>query len=309
MTIQYLEPLRRAMDRASAMLFHPLDLGKWIVIGFTCWLAQLARGGGSWNSVAWQLGDRHADGAGFGAAASSFNVEDWLWLPVAGWVVGCVAVFALALLCLFLWLGSRGELLFLDNVVHDRAAVAEPWRRLGPLGNSLFFWRLGFLVGALVAMAVALAPFLLSLASPFGGDGPHPAALLATVALVVLVAVALAYVNLFLIHFVVPIMVRDNLTATAAWGRFVELFRQHSAPFILYGLMMLGLHLVVAAVVVAAGLATCCIAFLVVAAPFVGTVVLLPVYVTFRAFSLEFLGQIAPQYLLFPPAAEGVEGA
>jgi len=308
MTIQYLEPLRRALDRASAMLFHPFDLGKWIVLGFTCWLALLGRGGAPGAGFWWHLGDRQAEATAW-AGASSFAAEDWLWVPVVGWVVGCIVLFVLALLVVFLWLGSRGELLFLDNVVHDRWVVAEPWRRLARLGNSLFLWRLGFVLVAVVAMALAASPMIAALVLSSRMEAVALPAILASLALIFLVAVALAYTELFLIHFVVPIMVRDNLTATAAWGRFVPLLRERLGHFLAYGLVVLGLHLVVVAAVVAAGLATCCIAFLVVATPYVGTVVLLPVYVTFRAFSLEFLGQMEPRYRLLVPVGEEGGGA
>jgi hypothetical protein len=43
---------------------------------------------------------------------------------------------------------------------------------------------------------------------------------------------------------------------------------------------------------------TCCI----VALPYVGTVILLPFYVTYRIFSLEFLSQFDPDFDLFTPA-------
>jgi hypothetical protein len=53
-------------------------------------------------------------------------------------------------------------------------------------------------------------------------------------------------------------------------------------------------------VVVFAGLITCCIGWLLLVIPYIGTVVTLPVWYTFRAFSLEFLGQFGPEYELFP---------
>ncbi len=43
---------------------------------------------------------------------------------------------------------------------------------------------------------------------------------------------------------------------------------------------------------------TCCI----VALPYVGTVILLPLYVTYRLFSVEFLAQFDPGFDLFTPA-------
>jgi len=38
--------------------------------------------------------------------------------------------------------------------------------------------------------------------------------------------------------------------------------------------------------------------------PYIGTVVTLPFWYTFRAFSLEYLAQFGPDYNLLPPAEE-----
>ena len=51
------------------------------------------------------------------------------------------------------------------------------------------------------------------------------------------------------------------------------------------------------------GCMTCCIGFLILMIPYIGTVVLLPMYVTFRGLDLEFLAQFGEEYdlvALFP---------
>jgi hypothetical protein len=50
---------------------------------------------------------------------------------------------------------------------------------------------------------------------------------------------------------------------------------------------------------------TCCIVGL----PYVGTVILLPLYVTYRIFSLEFLAQFDPEFDVFTPAKLPAETA
>jgi hypothetical protein len=52
--------------------------------------------------------------------------------------------------------------------------------------------------------------------------------------------------------------------------------------------------------IIVAGFLTCCIGFLILAIPYVGSVVLLPVSYLFRALSVEFLEQFGPEYVLFP---------
>ena len=46
MQISYVQPLSRAWERMRQILFDPFELAKWLVLGFSAWLAGLAGGGG-----------------------------------------------------------------------------------------------------------------------------------------------------------------------------------------------------------------------------------------------------------------------
>jgi hypothetical protein len=52
--------------------------------------------------------------------------------------------------------------------------------------------------------------------------------------------------------------------------------------------------------VVAAGLLTCCLGFVLLLIPYVGTVVLLPISVLYRSYTIEFLAQFDPELLAVP---------
>ena len=41
MNITFAEPLSRAWERTRRMLFEPFELVKWLVLGFSVWLANL----------------------------------------------------------------------------------------------------------------------------------------------------------------------------------------------------------------------------------------------------------------------------
>jgi len=43
--VSFVEPLSRAGERTRNMLFGPFELVKWLVLGFSVWLANLANGG------------------------------------------------------------------------------------------------------------------------------------------------------------------------------------------------------------------------------------------------------------------------
>ena len=63
---------------------------------------------------------------------------------------------------------------------------------------------------------------------------------------------------------------------------------------------MLFLYIFFIIVVVLTGVFTCCCGFLLVALPYIGSVVTLPIFYTFRAYSLEFFEQFGPDYKIFP---------
>src|SRR5436309_1128407 len=135
-------PVSAALERVKAVLFQPFDAGKWFVIGFCAWLAQLGQGG-SPAGFNYNTGTARRSGAA--------NVQHWfeqardyamhnLWwiLPVAA----AVLLFGLAVWVLLTWLSSRGQFMFLHCVALNQAAVREPWHKFAREGNSLFVFRL-----------------------------------------------------------------------------------------------------------------------------------------------------------------------
>lgn len=295
-----------AIERTKQILFRPLDLGKWLVIAFGCWLAQLTQFG--WHSSSsWSRGRSWGDGGPWGRDWEHLPRRAWEWLDaeraalagLALFAVVALVVLAVALFLVLLWLSSRGQFIFLDNVVHNRAAITEPWHRHREAGGSLFRWRLGFL-GVVLAFFLALALLLLlSLGEGLFETGPAWPLLVVLVPLGALGGLAIAYVDLFLKSFVVPIMFREGLTASAAWRRFSPLFRRHAGTLILYGLLLFVLAIGLGLLVLAVGCATCCLGFVLLMLPYVGTAILLPVHVFFRAYSLEILAAMEPELNLF----------
>ncbi len=305
MEIRYVAPLQRAWARMKRILFNPFDLGKWLVIGFSAWLARLAGGGGG-GGMRVNPSRGHVAAPEVGRLAR----EAWAYLRAhPNWltlvIVGAVAVAVIVLL--LVWISSRGKFVFLDNVVHDRARIVEPWRRFAQLGDSLFLWRLGYALVCLLALA-ALGTAAVTAAGGFSGFGFGSVRSVTVTVLAALAAafgaIACAYVSLFLDSFIVPVMYRNGIGAVEAWRRLLPWVEAHLSAFLLYGLFVLGLVAAVGIGVVAAGLMTCCVALLLVMLPYVGTVILLPFLVTYRAFSVEFLTQFDPGFAVFPePAA------
>jgi hypothetical protein len=295
----------------KVLLFRPFVLGKWLTIGFCAWVASLldgsSGGGGPRGGINW------SGHKGPGDMRGPLEVLREVWARLAEawhWILGhwgaTVVVFLgipllVALILALVWVSSRFKLIYLDNLVQGRARVSEPWKRLGHLGDSLCLFRVGFglavfaIGAALVGLMVALG--FVSFASEAKG---LPIASLVVGGLIAAVfGIVVLYASLFLDSFVVPIMYRHNLSAMAAWRAFLPWLSAEPASFFLYGLFVLIVFIVAGTGICVLGFVTCCIAFILLAIPYVGTVLLLPLLVAYRYLSLEFLAQFDPGLNVF----------
>jgi hypothetical protein len=308
MNINYFDPLSRAWNRMTTALFRPFDLGKWFVIGFTAFLAGLtdSHGGGGGNS-----GTRIDGYHDFGDVLD-FPRTAWEWLmDHPGWFTFIIfAIFIIiGIIILLTWLSSRGKFMFLDNVVHNRAKVTQPWHEFRREGNSLFLWRLvfGFIILAVIILFVIQA-FMIAVDIYDRGFEPNfLAPIIGMGMLLLLVILVIAYISTFLNNFVIPIMYKNHISTNQAWRILLPLFSKHWGYFILYGLFLLVLHIFAVIVVITAGLLTCCIGILLLIIPYIGSVVLLPISYTFMGLGPEFLVQFGAEYDIFPRSAEVVE--
>jgi hypothetical protein len=304
MRIAYFEPLSRAWDRTRVILWQPFDLAKWLLLAFAAWLAGLTTDTGS--AFAWRA-DSNDTGRdvwrGFDHAWSELAASA-VWLPF----IALGIMLALGFAVLLLWITSRFKFIFLDNLVRNQSEIVEPWNRHEALGNSLFLWRLCFalacVVGALLVMLVFFAPAAgfsvhealagLSVASGFFG----------VLGLVVLGVVA-AFVALFTESFVIPIMYRYEIKVLEAWKALVPWLKARPFHFVVYGLFVLMLAAIFSVFFSVFCLMTCCMA----AVPYLGTALLLPVWVAYRLLSVEFLAQFHPDFDLFRPLPDDEEEA
>ena len=310
MTVGYSRPLSLAWQRMTGLLLRPFDLGRWFVLGFTAWLASFVEGSSGSSTLRWQehldldLPDSPAAWPAAAAGAAERLADQ------AGTVVLVGVLVALALLVglVLAWVGSRGQFMFLDNLVHRRTEVAAPWREYAREGDSLFLWQLVYWVVAMVLVGGLALGVLAMLGTLAAVEAPGAAFFAAFVALGTVgfvVVVVLAYVDFFLIRLVVPVMHRRRVPCTEAWRVFGAEFRRRPWPFVVYGLLHLGLNLAAAAVIVSAGLLTCCVGLLLLAVPYVGTVLTLPLPVFLRYLDLEWLGQFGPGLAASGPVDAG----
>ncbi len=303
--INVVEPISPALERVKRVLFRPFDLGKWFIIGFCAWLACLGESGGPGFHVPGGSGGHGGGGETFRHGFE--HAKDYL-LHNLDWIVplaAAVVVIGLGLWLLFLWLNSRGKFMFLHCVALDKAEVSRPWCQFAHEGNSLFLFRLGLgLIGWVLTLPLAVMIAVMIFRMVQRGE-PDVGGIVGAAGLgLMLIAVAMVFaiIHKLTTDFVVPIMFLRRSRCLTAWKELWTLLSSHAGQFILYFLFSIVLAMAIGMMVAVVMIATCCCCCLMLL-PYVGTVVLLPVLMFKRCYSLYFLAQFGREYDVFPPTA------
>jgi hypothetical protein len=285
--IQVLRPFNEGLERMKQMLFRPFDLTKWFIIGFTAWLANLGGGGGfNYRTNIREPFPRH--NPAWQQFSQTIHQTSAALIILA---VICLVVLIVGLIVLFAWLRARGAFMFTDCIVRDRAAVVEPWREFRKLGNSFFLLSLLVALCFVVLAVLAAVPFLLLMVR--GGVRHHfgfvPAA---SLMLWVCVMFIMGLAWRLIANLMVPIMYRRRCLAAAAFSEAVGLISRYPGEITIYCLFWIVLGIAALVVGCVTACVTCCIAAL----PYIGTVILLPVYLCLRSFTLFYVRQFGPDY-------------
>jgi len=300
--ISVTEPVSPALERVKRVLFRPFNLGKWFTIGFCAWLARLGEGGG--GNFNFNAGGRHNYGNSFRddlARARDYVLDNLNWLvPLAAGLI----VLCLALWLLFLWLNSRGKFMFLHCVALDKAEVVQPWHQFADEANSLFLFRLGLGLVAMIFTLPLLVIVIVIIGKMLLAGQLVPNGIISAIGFGLLfigVTIAFAIVQKLTLDFVVPIMFLRRNRCLAAWRELGPLISDHVGTFILYFLFQIVLAIAIGVIILGAIIITCCIAGCLMILPYLGTVLLLPVLMFKRCYSLYFLAQFGRDYDVFPP--------
>lgn len=305
MKISVTTPIDLALDRTKQILFKPFQAGKWFTLGFCAFLAYLGEGHGGINCN-FPVGSGGGGGGGRGGPPATMpttfpSIETW-WTMNRYWVIPVVAaavIAIIALMALITWLKCRGNFMFLDGVIRNCGAVVEPWHRFRKLANSLFGFYLLFdlvaIVGLMMICGIGLAfAWPAILAGRFSACGVI--GIIVGVALLLLASLVMFVIALLMKDFVVPAMYLRNERIMTAWGIVRrEILAGHVGVIVLFYLMKLVFSIAIGVIALLATCLTCCCAAL----PYLGAVVLLPLTVFMRAYTLHFLEQFGPQWRFF----------
>lgn len=284
------------------VLFRPFDLSLWFGLGFCFFLAHLVRGIGA-NYQIPSRGGGLMGGPGVPVDPWEEVLRSGLWLRThlyyaVGFTLASMIVITL-LGGLLLWLRSRGTFMMIDGLAYGRGLVRDPWRQYRFLGNSLFVFNLiAWLVMSVITLAAFIAAAIVALPDI---ENQIIGTRLIWSIIIMAVVWPLAWINyliveMLLIDFIAPTMYLRDVRAGEAWAIWYrEVFRGHFWLLTLFYLMKIVLGLAVVITSFVAMCLTCCLAML----PYLGTVILLPVFVFTRCYTLYFLEQFGEPWRLF----------
>jgi len=118
-----------------------------------------------------------------------------------------------------------------------------------------------------------------------------------------LTGITLGIIALFTENFVVPIMYLRAIRCVPAWRQFLRLLSANKLRFIGYYLFQILISVALGAITAMICLVGCCLccASILLVVPYIGTVIMLPILVFRRAYSLFYLRQYGLQFDVFVP--------
>ena len=303
--VSVIDPISPAIERVKAMLFKPFDLGKWFTIGFCAWLAYLGGGGGGggggphWNAPHEQR-TKIAEGVN---SAKEYLLDNLCWIIP---LIAIVAVVIIGIGLLIAWLNSRGRFMFLHCVATNKSEVKVPWHKFRKHGNSLFLFRIVLGIIGLAIVAVPILGIVLLIITMVTKTVPMIASIPGIIIfglIIFALLIALSLVRKFTFDFVVPIMFLQTASCVAGWREFLAILSVNKAGFALYILFQIVIAIAIGTIVFIGFCIGCCFccASLLLFIPYIGTVILLPLFVFKRAYSLYYLRQFGPGFDVFSP--------
>ena len=300
-----------AVGHVKTILLQPFDVARWLMLGLIAFLAYLWHGG--------YLFDTRFDNALNRDNPAWQSLRDSVNLAYEHRVATAVVLFfatfvALVIWVLFEWLSARATFVYIDDVATNRSQLVRPWKEHGEEADSLFFWRLTFLLIAGLMRMILSVPVIIGVLSAIRADEDVTFARILessgvplVLPLIILIMLAGGAVRMTLSDFVAPVQYLRRIRCGAAFRVVLGLIRNDPASFILFYVLKILILLVTVVVGRALGcnacVAVCC--FCCVGFPIIQQILLQPLYVFNRAFSLFFLQGFGPDLDVFGPGAPG----
>jgi hypothetical protein len=291
-----IDGLHLALDYTAEILLRPFDAIRWLLLGVIVFMTQLSSGGGSGFNIGNPFGGVPGSGGGFEPKDLERMLEGFianaLWVVIAAVVV----LIFLALGILFIWLGSRAEIMLVDCLALNRVRLGDSWKRSAEPGWSLFLFRL---VVSIIVGIIVLSFAIVGIIILFSAETSASWAFLAVpFFLVSLPLIAFLFLlRVFLINFVVPLMYHLDLSCLEAWKHFGVLASGNLWPLAGFLGIKIIISIVTGVLSVLVIFLTCCIGAL----PVIHQALTAPLHVFNRAYSLFVLESLGPEYRIIQP--------
>ena len=210
------------------------------------------------------------------------------------------AIFVIVTLwtALVLWLGARGRMMFLDNVLNNRHLIHEPWKKFSQPANAIFLFNFLIRISLIIIAGLfGLMIFLFCWHSNQGGFWNQIVknAELKVIFLIAFIIYFPAGAFLFFLNdFLIPVIYKigcSPIHAAKCVGRVVW---NNPLEALIYIFLRVAMELIFLMITLVFGCSTCCLGFL----PYVGTVLTLPLHVFRQSFIIDSLAQLDAQYQL-----------
>ncbi len=318
-----------AWERMKGMLMRPFSLGTWFTFGFIFALQSCIEGGGGNSFNMPNTGGNSGSGGGskhynnddtndaishfFRDAMSSMSgafshhgdagmtstgdnpfadFDTSLIVPI---VIGAVLLLIPIMLVLY-WLGARGQMMAIRSVAIGRADIGESWAVTKSAGGSLFKFHLVVAVLSLVVFVPLLGggglwAYSLSQANPNNYEVLIPV-LLVVVGVMLVLAIPFMILNGLARNFVAPLMWKDGSSSREAWKKFWGVGKNFIGQIVLFFVLRIVFSMLAGVIGIVAGFITCCLGFL----PVLHQTIMAPYYVFERAWTLEILASMGPEF-------------
>jgi len=224
-----------------------------------------------------------------------FDLRRWFVIGFCAWLA---------------YLGSR--FMFLHCVAENKSEVKIPWHKFRKHANSLFLFRLVLYIISFFIVAVPILGIIffiiMIVTESLPGVASIPGIIIFGLILFTL-AIALFLIKKFTFDVVVPIMFLRTTSCVAGWREFMAVLSSNKGRFTLYILFQIVISIAIGAiifVVFCIGCCLCCVSLLLLI-PYINTVILLPLFVFKRSYSLYYLRQFGPGFDVFSIQAEPAE--
>lgn len=287
--MRVMDSLSDAIQHTRQMLFEPFEFERWLMFGVIAFLDVALAGGGlarTGGNFSFPSSENSR------STTSSSDMEHamaWIGQHLGTIILIAIPVvlIVLAIHIALLYVGCRGQVMFVRAVALNGGKIGEHWRAVKDAAFSLFAFRLVLLAIGFVTTVVLLV-FAVIVVLAQGGIQSGEALFLTAIPFVLvflLFVIAFGLIHLFLRSFVVPLMWAHDLTCVEAWRVFLGIASANVLPLLGYVLIRIAYGVGFAIVSMLAGCLTCCIGWL----PVVHHTLFAPFYVFDRAFSMEML--------------------